>query len=250
MKNKIEISPVEWDVIETYLEQENASEREIFWREKLVTIPNVEEKIAHIAKIREEIVDSIRQSKIKEFHEKVSVDENGGNVKMLPAGKSNPRIIWYSIAAVLVVAFGILWILQHRPPSEKIFAENFKPDIGLPLKMGTTNNLEFYEGMVDYKQGEYQKAIDQWQVLWSENPQNDTLNYFLGVANLAQDDTKKSLKYFENQEVFQQGIFKEDAAYYAALAKIKDGKFEEAKALLQENPSERNTNLLRQLEDL
>ncbi len=248
MNSQIEITPLEWDTIETYLDQNGASDNATLWNEKLTQIPDVEEKIEHIKKVREEIEDSIRQSKIKEFHSHQSVTEKSSNIKTLPTHNSNSKIIWYSIAAVMAAVLGIFWMMQSNSTSEQIFAKHFKPDIGLPLKMGATNSADFYEGMVDYKQGNYENAIEQWQVLWQTNQENDTLNYFLGVAHLAQGNSAKSLEYLENQDRFQQGIFKEDAAYYAALAKIKEEKFEEAKKLLSKNPSDRNTKLLQELE--
>ncbi len=249
MKSQIDISPLEWDFIETYLNLKETSEKEAFHKEKLSQIQNLEEKIEHVKKVAEEIEDSIRESKIKEFHNQLSKDEENSNVKIIATHKSNSKFIWYSIAAVMVVLIGIFWMMNNSNTPEKIFAKNFKPDIGLPLKMGTTNSNGFYEGMVDYKQGNYKSAIYQWQVLWKANPANDTLNYFLGVANLAQGDAPKSLEYLENQEHFQLGIFKEDALYYAALAKIKEGKFEEAKVLLIKIPSKRNTKLLTVLKE-
>jgi len=248
MKPPIEITPLEWETIETYLDQITVSEKETMFSDEMVSIPNIEQKIEHVKKVRDEIEDSIRQSKIKEFHEHISVDKKDLYVKENAVKKTKPPAIWYSIAAVLVVLFGIFWMMQNTNSPEKIFAKNFKPDIGLPLKMGATNNLEFYQGMLDYKQGNYKNAIDQWQVLWKDNPENDTLIYFLGVANLAQGNAEKALEYLKKQGRFQHSIFMEDAAYYAALAHIKKGEFVKAKMLLKKNPSDRNTNLLKELE--
>ncbi|AFL81154.1 hypothetical protein Aeqsu_1671 [Aequorivita sublithincola DSM 14238] len=249
MKSQIDINPLEWDIIETYLDQNEASDNATMLNEKLTQIPDVKKKIEHIKKVKEEIEDSIRQSKIKEFHSQVRVAERGTDVRKLPARNLNSKILWYSIAAVMVGLIGIFWMMQSNSTSEKIFAENFKPDIGLPLKMGATNNLEFYEGMLDYKQENYNEAIAKWEVLIKDNPENDTVNYFLGVANLALGNADKSLKFLQNETRFQQGIFKEDAAYYTALAKIKKGEFEEAKILLNKYPSDRNTKLLKLLQE-
>lgn len=249
MKSQIDISPVEWNTIETYLDQKSELDEASMLSEKLSRIPDLEEKIAHLKIVREEIEDSIRLSKIKEFHSQALGVEESTNEKIVAAYKSNSKIIWYSIAAAMVVLIGIFWMMNNTPTSEKIFASHFKPDIGLPLKMGTKNNYGFYEGMLDYKQGKYKNATDKWQVLWKNNPENDTLNYFLGVAHLAQGNATKSLEYLGNQGRFQQGIFEEDAAYYAALAKIKEEKFEEAKVLLKKNPSDRNIKLLNVLQE-
>ncbi len=238
MNPNIHITPEEWSLIEAHLDDQKVS------KASLLNIPQLEEKIKQIQTIREEIEDSIRQSKIKAFHSHI-LDKKTVSMK-----RSNAKTIWYSMAAVLVVLIGIFWFIQRPSASEKLFVEHFKPDVGLPLKMGTTNSVEFYEGMVAYKQGNYKSAIDQWQVLLKDNPTNDTLNYFIGVSHLAEGNSLKSLQYLENQEQYNEGIFEEDAAYYAALANIKEGKFNEAKRLLEKNPSSRNTELLQEIEHL
>ena len=244
MNPKLHITPEEWSLIEAYLDDQTVS------KASLLNIPQLEEKINHIQTIREELEDSIRKSKIKEFHSHVLNENVDSDVKTVAIEKSNSKTIWYSMAAVIVVLLGFFWFMERPSASERVFVENFKPDIGLPLKMGTTNSVEFYEGMVAYKQGNYKAAIDQWQFLLKDNPKNDTLNYFLGVSHLAEGNASKSLHYLENQERFNDGIFKEDAAYYAALANIKEGQVADAKLLLKKNPSSRNTNLLKEIEQL
>ncbi|MGJ8591288.1 MAG: tetratricopeptide repeat protein [Aquaticitalea sp.] len=244
MNPKLHITSEEWNLIEAHLDDQTVS------KTSLLNIAQLEEKINHIQTLRESLEDTIRQSKIKEFHSHILDETRDLNIKKNPVKKSKSKSVWYAIAAVIVVLLGMFWMIERPSTSEKIFAENFKPDIGLPLKMGTTNSIEFYEGMVAYKQGNYKSAIDQWQALLKENPKNDTLNYFLGVSYLAEGNASKSIVYLENQEQFIKGIFKEDAAYYAALANIKEGKFANAKLLLKKNPSSRNTVLLQEIEHL
>lgn len=267
MKSSINISSREWDLIETWLNQVDVQEKAPMLNEQLTQIPDIAKKIEHVKKIREEIEDSIRQSKIKEFHHNipnssdnpddyreqdqvVSIDKKESSTKSITTKKTKSKEVWYAAAAVLVALIGIYWMMAGSNTSEKTFAENFRPDIGLPLKMDITNAHAFYEGMLDYKQENYKDAIEKWEVLLKTKPENDTLNYFIGVAHLALGNAPKSLVYLEHQERFHQGIFKEDAAWYAALAKIKEGKFEEAGRLLQKYPSARNTNLLNKLDEL
>ncbi|MEM0518047.1 tetratricopeptide repeat protein [Aequorivita flava] len=247
MKSPIEINSLEWDIIETYLDQKNVSEEALLSDKKLNQISNLSEKIAHVKQVRIAIEDSIRQSKIKEFHEHISADQKGLYIQKGAAKKTKSTTIWYSIAAVLVVLFGIFWLLQNTNSPEKIFAAHFEADPGLRTVMGTTNNYSFYEGMVVYKREEYKEAINWWQKLLPEKANNDTLNYFLGVAYLAEGNAEKSLDYLEPSSKFNEGIFKEDAAYYTALAKIKLGQMEAAKQLLKQHPSERNNKLLKAL---
>jgi tetratricopeptide (TPR) repeat protein len=287
MNAPINITSEEWNDIETWLDQESAFDKTPILNEKLIQIPNVAIKIEYVKGIRIEIEDSIRQWKIKEFHhdsfdvpdkpnipnnsdssdscdslnnpdnsdyyrdrnrnQENSDYKNGSDIKNITTRKIKSNTVWYAGAAVLIAVLGFFWILNMGKTSERIFAKNFKPDIGLPLKMSTGNTYGFYEGMLDYKQENYEEAIEKWQVLLEAKPKNDTLNYFLGVAYLALGNAAKSLEFLENQERFRQGIFKEDAAYYTALAKIKEGKLEEARVFLQKYPAKRNTALLNEL---
>jgi hypothetical protein len=260
------ITSEEWNDIETWLDQKDVSGQTPLLNEKLIHIPNFARKTECVKKTREEIEDSIRQSKIKAFHRdisvspdsphgpnspdsylNVSVDEKVSGIKNMANKIIKPYTFWYAGAAVLAALLGIFWMMKISSTSEKIFATYFNPDIGLPLIMSTTNACDFYEGMLDYKQENYKMAIEKWQILLEAKPENDTLNYFLGVAHLALGNSAKSLEFLENQERFRQGIFKEDASWYAALAKIKEGKLDEARVFLQKYPSKRNTALLNEL---
>ena len=249
MNDLINISAEEWDLIENWLDQNDVPGKTQMLSDKLTQIPNISKKIEHIEKVREEIEDSIRQTKIREFHNSIAAGEKDSGIKTIANKRIRSNTVWLATAAIVVVLFGIFWMIGNKSHSEKIFAKNFKPDIGLPLKMNNANSSGFYEGMLEYKQENYKEAIAKWQDLLKANPENDTLNYFLGVAYLALGDDSKSIEYLENQERFRQGIFKEDAAYYAALARIKEGKLKEAKMLLESIPSVRNTKLLNELNE-
>lgn len=246
MKPHLNLTPEEWSLIETYLDQKEESIKTAFWNSDLSQIPDIEEKIVYVEKIREEIEDSIRWTKIKEFHKEVSEGQEPTGVRTLDSKKRKSKTLWYAIAAVLVILFGVSqW--SNNNSSERIFKDNFKPDIGLPLKMDTNSDYEFYEGMVDYKQGKYEEAIVKWQALLNTNTNNDTLIYFLGVSHLALGDAENSLKYLGDQNRFAHSFFNQDAAYYAALALIKEGKTEEAKTILKNTPSDQNNQLLKKL---
>jgi len=68
--------------------------------------------------------------------------------------------------------------------------EYFKPDAGLITSMGGNENYEFYRGMVDYKQGNYKAAISRWKDQLKLKKDNDTLNFYIGVSLMAQENTK------------------------------------------------------------
>ena len=245
MNSQNNITAEEWSLIETFLEIEAISDKEVFYNVNLSTIPTIEEKIRHVKKVNEEIEDSIRLSKIKEFQNQIPVHD--AVAAMRQNKKSTSKAIWYAMAAILVVLFGIFWMMKSTNSNKKIFATHFKADPGLRTVMSANSNYTFYEGMVAYKRKEYTEAITMWQQLLPEKEDNDTLHYFLGVAFLAEGNAEKSLEYLEPAKIFSKGVFMEDAVHYTALAKIKTGQLEEAKLLLRKYPSDRNNALLEDL---
>ena len=142
------------------------------------------------------------------------------------------RYLYYSkfaAAAALIIAVGSIWFFS-TPQNEKLYTKHFKPDPGLPTTMSSTDNFEFYDGMVSYKHGDYDIAIEKWKTLNETNPENDTLNYFLGVAFLANKNVPDAIPYLENAADAEDNFaFLNDAYYYLGLAYMKEGNIELAK---------------------
>lgn len=159
---------------------------------------------------------------------------------------------WWAMAASLLVLISVsTWaILSSSGSPNKIFAENFKPDPGLPTTMGTSSDYDFYYGMVSYKRKEYDDAIARWETLYAANPENDTLVYFLGVANLANGNARQAEKYLQSANQKTESAFYEDAQYYLALALIKENKIKEAKETLAKSTSTTSIMLLKEIKAL
>src|SRR5690606_11939309 len=141
-------------------------------------------------------------------------------------------------------------ILTNGESSQKIFAENFKPDPGLPTNMGKSSDYEFYYGMVSYKRKEYNDAILRWEPLYATNPENDTIVYFLGVANLANGNARQAKKYLEMALENTESVFYEDIQYYLALSLLKKNMVAEAKAIIENSTAPKNVALLEALNSL
>ncbi len=159
---------------------------------------------------------------------------------------------WLALAASFLILISVsTWaILSSGNSSEKIFAANFKPDPGLPTTMSTSSNYDFFYGMVRYKRKEYAEAISSWEPLYAANPENDTVVYFLGVANLANGNARQAEKYLQSAKEKPESAFYEDAQYYLALALIKENKIEEAKEILTNSTSSASILLLKELKPL
>jgi len=250
LKKNPDISQEEFESIENYLNNNLSLDEKIAFEKLIQKAPSLANKIEEVKQLLLGIESAVLKNNLDNFHEELhpvrKIQSETFDASESPK-KSKNMAIFYSIAAAIIIIFGIFWFMKDAKSPEKLFAKYFTPDPGLPTVMSTTSDYSFYEGMVDYKRKEYNVAIEKWKKLIPEKQNNDTLDYFLGVAYLAEGDAETSLEYLEPVQKFSNGIFKEDAYYYAALAKLKTGELEEAKKLLEENPSEKNTSLLRRL---
>lgn len=180
-----------------------------------------------------------------EYHADIEEEEEEQEKKWLSPG-------WLAMAASLLILIGaVSWAIFNNGNSpEKVFAENFKPDPGLPTTMGTSSEYEFYYGMVNYKRKEYAEAISRWEPIYGADPKNDTLLYFLGVANLANGNPRQAKKYLQKANEKKQSVFYEDSKYYLALSLLKENKIKEAMEILENSSSSANISLLQQIKDL
>ncbi|WP_452225789.1 hypothetical protein [Lacinutrix cladophorae] len=150
-------------------------------------------------------------------------------------------------AAVLIIALGSFWFINLSSNNEKLYTQYFKADPGLPTTMGETNNYDFYNAMVNYKQGDYTLAISKWEKLLNTKPKNDTLNYFIGVAHLANKNEKKAILYLSKVTNNTLGSFTNEAYYYLGLAHLKADNMELAKKNLTFSTIDNSKKILSKL---
>lgn len=160
---------------------------------------------------------------------------------------TSTKIISLSWIAKVAAAVAILAIPVYFLFFDKVdlYQKYYEPDSGLPTVMGVTDNYEFQDAMVDYKMEDYQKAKGKWMILADDKPQNDTLNYYLAMADL-------NLKNFENSfqkldEIPSSSTFYVNALWYQALIAIHQKDYDLAKTKLKQLDTERANELLREL---
>lgn len=155
----------------------------------------------------------------------------------------------YGIAAS--VAILLLWggytLSRKQTTDQKLFASYFTPDPGLPTTMSSTDNFTFFEAMVSYKQGAYAEAIAQWEPLLNEKPKNDTLNYFVGVAHLANNNESEAITFLQWATEKENSQFLSDAYYYLGLSYLKKGNKENAIHFFKLSKHKKSTALLSEL---
>tara|TARA_R110000850_G_scaffold80862_1_gene173475 strand:- start:15801 stop:16553 length:753 start_codon:yes stop_codon:yes gene_type:complete len=192
------------------------------------------------------IETAVMKEKMEAFHKEASSKDG---MVQLPAAnykKSNFRI-YIGIAATLVALLGIFWFFTLEDPHQKLYSSYYSPDPGLPTTMSSSLEYDFYNGMVSYKQGHYDAALQKWEPLFKTNPTNDTLNYFMGSAHLALDNDAKAASFLEDVSNNNQSMFNSDALYYLGLIHLKKGNIENAKNMLQQSHTEKAEALLKEI---
>ncbi len=156
------------------------------------------------------------------------------------------QLIKYAVAAVIVIGLGSYWFLG-QPSNEKLYAKYFVADPGLPTTMGANDNFEFYDAMVNYKHGDYKLAITKWTKHQQKKPDNDTINYFLGVAQLADNNERKAIPFLKNTTNYPESIFLNEAYFYLGLAYLKTNNLAKAKESFKNCNSQECKDLLTNL---
>lgn len=250
MNSNNNISQEQLEEIESYLNDTLPDER----REQFENKMNSDSEFRLLVEDVKELllgVESVSlRNKLDDFHDEMVPVHT---LDPQPAQTSNRsksdrfRIFRMVAAAAVIISLGVFWFASQGSPSEKLFAKHFSPDPGLPTTMGSAQNFEFYDAMVNYKQGDYNKAIQKWEALRASKIKNDTLHYFLGVAHLANGNENEAIgrlkELFENNT----NSFKQETAYYLGLAYLKAGNVEDAKKYLTFSETESGDQILSEL---
>lgn len=210
-----------FEAIEAYvLERMSAGERLAF-----------EQRLATDAALRAEVElerDNIRAIELGGLQRTMKlVAEEAGEVRQ-ERKTGVGYFLKYAAAAVLLV--GTLWWLNRPDANERLFAEHFTADPGLPVAMGATDDPAFADAMVSYKEGNYAEARAKWTPLQQQEPSNDTLRYYMAMSLLAEGDAKASLTALEDLAHGPVSAFKSKAEWYLFLAYLKAGETEKARS--------------------
>lgn len=228
---------------EYLLHRMTPSERTAF-EARLAADPALRARVSEMRLLMTGIAEAALSEKLNDFHSQLPVREPENKT-----GRKPPVIGRWLAAASIFLLVGLFgwWLIAGGNREEKLFAAYFKPDPGLLTAMGATTNYAFDRAMVEYKKGNYAAAIQGWDSLQKRQPVNDTLAYFLGVANLAAGKTGAAIPCLQKVTVLPSGLFTSDAGWYLGLALLKEGRREEAVKALEQSSHENKEELLRQV---
>ncbi len=242
------ISQEDFELIECYLNG-SMDENEITkFEERIKRDTTLNDHFKEHRILSQAIEEQSLKHKIKDFHKEAT-----SKVITLNQNKTQEKSSLYSklaIAATLAVIIGIggFFIFNQANTHQKVFASYFKPDPGLATTMGATSQFELYDAMVDYKQKDYFKAIKKWEPLLLSKPNNDTLNYFIGVAHLANKNGKSAIKNLILVTENNSSVFNKDANFYLGLAYLKTDNIVLAKKYLTFSDTEISKQVIAELD--
>ncbi|WCO01540.1 tetratricopeptide repeat protein [Psychroserpens ponticola] len=235
------ISQEQLETIERYITNTMISEELNAFKTQLENNPDFKIQVNDTITLLKGIEAQSLKEQLNEFHKDIPKQE---------LIKKTPKIHYLKFrklvaAAAIIIALGSFW--HFRPTSsERLYSKYFYPDPGLPTTMSNTSNFEFYDAMVNYKQGDYKIAIKKWKALPSKN---DTINYFLGVAYLADKNEAKSIPLLEQSIQNKEFPLVSDAHYYLGLVYLKQGNIEKAKKNLKISNLKKSKTLLSEIKN-
>jgi tetratricopeptide (TPR) repeat protein len=244
LKYTYDISTEEFELIEQFLNNELPSEQTIELSQRLQSDEIFRQKVDEVKLLSLGVNEAILKTKMDSYHSGI------GKITSLESHQKKGRLVIFSrrllaAASVLaIISLSVWWFLLKENKNEKMYSSYYKPDPGLITAMGPSDNYTFDKGMVDYKNGDYKKAIDGWLSLQNNQPVSDTLNYFLGMAYQASENNPEAIKYLEKAVTKTDNSFYKDACWYLGLAYLKDGKTEKAKEYIQRSDHPKSKSLL------
>ena len=240
------ISEEQQVLFERYLMEEMPFEEQQSFEESLKEDSKLQSAFDEFKGLFEMIEEEGLRLNLNDFHK--NINQEGTDVIQLNSSK--PKFN-YGIAAsiAILIAIGTFWMLNRPSTNEKLFNQYYSQDPGLPTVMGSNDNYAFYDAMIDYKTGNYDIAIKKWEKLVITHPENDTLNYFLGVANLANNNTNEAISFFKVAQKTEDSTFYEDTLFYLGLAYLKEKEITLAKTLLEKTNFKKAKELIQQLEE-
>ncbi|MEO7044698.1 MAG: tetratricopeptide repeat protein [Ferruginibacter sp.] len=240
-----DISPEEFELIERYISKEMTPEEEASFSQRLANDTAIQSKLESVRLLSTGVQEAALTEKLNDFHKNISLSKQ--NLSKKSAGIIYIKRWLVAASVLLLVGVGALLFFNQMNREQKIFTAFYKPDPGMITVMGTSDNYLFDHAMIDYKTKKYDSAIDAWTKLLITNPDNDTLNYFIGSAYLARGETTKAINHFQKTIEKTDSYFLKEAYWYIGLALLKEKKIDEAIPFIERSEHENKEALLMKL---
>jgi tetratricopeptide (TPR) repeat protein len=245
VNNNIHITEEELQQIDQYLSGQSSPAEKEFFEQRLKTDSDWAAKFKEIKLLSVGIQETSLREQLDAMHKNTF-------------GESKPTVVrsmrWVkklAAAAVLFVVISTLgWFFFLKKSSEeKLFLTYYKPDPGLATVMSVSDNYEFERAMVDYKTGDFSGALERWKKQLQQNAGNDTLQYFIASAQMANKEQNSAMDLFDKVIANKNSVFNREAYWYKGLALLQQGKKQEAAMAIEQSDHPQKAALLLKLKD-
>jgi len=209
--------------------------------EVLASLDNSERRVEVFNQLRTMNPQSEELKGIKDFleandydHEKlksfVSKSEKNFDAILDRSGQSTSNNTWLKVAAVIIPLVGIATFFLLNKPNTDLYATYYEKEVGLPVFMSSERDMTFNDAMNAYKDNAFKEALTGFDGLLKEQPDNDTLSYFIACTQMEIGDFEQAIKHFET--VNTSSAFKEKSEFRMALCLLKLEQLPKAKEVL------------------
>ena len=225
--------------IERYCENKMSAQEKADFERRLLLEPDLQEELELYKNVIAGIKNSGKEEELRQQLKKLD-KQMDANASVPEQVKKSRKFIYYSVAASLALIIGISYMLICHPNNNTITKFEEK-DIGMPVLMGNSSNVEFSKGMNFYKQAQYDSALFIFTKLASV-AQSDTLQYYTGVIQYEKGDYIHATNYFQDViDHFPLGIFFNKARYRLGLSLWHKNKCDEAKKIFKGIAADNNS---------
>ena len=152
----------------------------------------------------------------------------------LPESKRSPRLIYYSAAALILIAFSGIGYWMTRDTNKQLADAYITPYSNMiPLSRGANKRTLIEEAMTYYEAENYSKAERALDQFLKERPDDLTAHLYCGISALLSGDAPEALIHLEKASGSADARIKDAAQWYEALAYLKLGKARAAAELLK-----------------
>jgi tetratricopeptide (TPR) repeat protein len=245
MDTNYTISTEEFLSIEQYLLGESSAEERLAFENNMKANTSLANKVNEVKLLLAGIETASLQERLNAYHAGLKKNHpQTGRSKVIMLNRK-----WLAVASIALLVAVSVWLLVLKENKyEKLYAAYYKPDPGLMSAMGIGDNYLFNKAMLDYKTGNYKKAIEEWDKLKSGAQQNnDTLNYFLGAAQQADGNSAAAIALLQSMANDDSKPFYRDACWYLGLALLKQGNTNQAISYIEKSGRPESPELINQL---
>jgi tetratricopeptide (TPR) repeat protein len=184
----------------------------------LVNDPKLAEELAFFLSVKRVVGAKVRENKLQARHEEWQAKK--------ASSKRLTFRTWSAVAAALVVAVGISWLVffpadsNLRSLSSTFVSDNLSSISLLMDADGASDSLQI--AVVRFNEGDYNGSLSAVEPILSKDPNHSEALKIAGLAALRMGDYQRAIQWF-GELGDQKGLFANPGRFYEAIVRIQEG---------------------------